>query len=141
MEKINCFIGKDRYLSNFWEAPVMYEGILYQSNEAAFQAAKTLDGDERQKMAGMNPSEAKRYGRRVRLRSDWEEVKTGIMKEICTDKFTRNPELAKKLLATDNACLEEGNNWGDRIWGTVNGVGENRLGKILMEVREELKDR
>lgn len=62
------------------------------------------------------------------------------MYEICKAKFTQNEDLKAKLLATGNDILEEGNTWGDRVWGTVNGVGENRLGKILMRVREELRN-
>lgn len=62
------------------------------------------------------------------------------MYEICKAKFTQNEDLKEKLLATGNNILEEGNTWGDRVWGTVNGVGENRLGKILMRVREELRN-
>ena len=87
----------------------------------------------------MDPSTAKREGRRVTLRPDWEEVKYQVMYEICCAKFTQNRELREILLATGDEYLEEGNTWGDRIWGTVNGQGNNWLGKILMQVREELK--
>lgn len=55
-------------------------------------------------------------------------------------KFTQNPNFADKLLATGDAHLEEGNTWGDRIWGTVNGSGANRLGIILMQIRAEIKE-
>ena len=67
-----------------------------------------------------------------------EEVKYDLMVDVCYAKFTQNEDLKEKLLATGDEYLEEGNNWGDRIWGTVNGEGENRLGKILMKVRDEL---
>lgn len=137
---INEFQGKYRFLSNFWLAPVQYDGLTYTNNEAAFQAAKTLNPTERAEFTTLGPSEAKKKGRRVTLRSDWEDVKTGIMKQICLDKFTRNQNLREALLATGNEHLEEGNTWGDRIWGTVNGYGENRLGKILMEVRDILRN-
>ena len=70
---------------------------------------------------------------------DWDAVKTTYMYEIVKAKFMQNAELRIKLLETGNEHLEEGNTWGDRIWGTVNGVGQNRLGKILMRVREELR--
>jgi predicted NAD-dependent protein-ADP-ribosyltransferase YbiA (DUF1768 family) len=56
-------------------------------------------------------------------------------------KFTYDAELRQKLLATGDAILEEGNDWGDRVWGVVDGVGKNRLGKILMKVRDELRNR
>lgn len=136
---INMFDGKYRFLSNFYNAPVMYEGQMYKNNEAAFQAAKVLDKDERKKFLNLDPSSAKRLGRHVELRADWEDVKTQVMKDIVLDKFTRNDDLKAKLLATGDEYLEEGNTWGDRIWGRVNGIGENRLGEILMETRKMLK--
>ncbi|MDE7478548.1 MAG: NADAR family protein, partial [Lachnospiraceae bacterium] len=76
---------------------------------------------------------------RVKLRHDWEKVKFDIMYEICKAKFSQNEELREKLIATGKVRLEEGNTWGDKIWGTVNGKGQNNLGKILMRVREELR--
>jgi ribA/ribD-fused uncharacterized protein len=88
----------------------------------------------------LNPSEAKKLGRRVNLRKDWEAVKVKIMEELVRAKFTQNPDLVDKLLATGDAHLEEGNTWGDRIWGTVNDSGANRLGIILMQIRAEIKE-
>ena len=80
-------------------------------------------------------------GGEVFLRPDWEEVKVGIMEEIVRAKFTQHPELAARLLATGDKVLVEGNHWGDTCWGvdTRTGQGENHLGKILMKVREELR--
>ena len=138
---INDFRGKYFFLSNFFESPVTYKGITYRNNEAAFQAQKVSKEDEQKIFSNLNPSEAKKKGRHVTLRKDvdWDSVKTTYMYEICLAKFSQNKELKNKLLATGDKHLEEGNTWGDRIWGTVNGVGENRLGKILMKVREELR--
>ena len=62
------------------------------------------------------------------------------MEDICRAKFTQNEELKKKLIDTGDATLIEGNTWNDTFWGVCNGVGENNLGKILMKIREELKD-
>ena len=73
------------------------------------------------------------------LRGDWEQVKFDVMERCVRYKFAHHPELRDKLLATGDAYLEEGNDWGDTIWGVSNGVGENRLGKILMKVRGELR--
>ena len=136
---INSFRENYYFLSNFYEAPVEWEGIKYLNNEAAFQSAKVF-GNERLKFANLNASEAKKLGRTVNLRKDWENVKIDIMKDIVRCKFIQNEDLAEKLLATGNEYLEEGNTWGDKIWGTVNGSGANNLGKILMEVREELRE-
>ena len=135
---INNFKGKYYFLSNFYEAPVTWNGLTYLNNEAAFQSAKTFY--DRERFTNLDPSSAKRLGRRVQLRDDWEDVKNDVMYEICKAKFSQNAELKKKLLETGNKHLEEGNSWGDKIWGTVNGVGENRLGKILMKIREELRN-
>lgn len=137
---INEFRGKYYFLSNFFEAPVIWDDITYRNNEAAFQSAKVLDKDIRQTFATLDPASAKRKGRNVQLRHDWEQVKYDIMYEICRAKFSQNEELKTKLLETEDQHLEEGNTWGDMIWGTVNGKGQNHLGKILMRVREELKN-
>lgn len=87
----------------------------------------------------LNPSEAKRLGRRVRLRSDWEQVKYDVMLDVVRAKFNQHPDLAQKLLATGDEELVEGNDWGDTYWGVCNGRGKNMLGKILMRVRAELR--
>lgn len=137
---IDSFRGEYFFLSNFCEVPVMYDGITYLNNEAAFQAQKTLNKEQRLDFATLNPSQAKKKGRSVSLRPDWEEIKINVMYEICKAKFIQNENLKRSLLNTGNAELIEGNNWGDKIWGQVNGIGENNLGKILMKIREELKD-
>ena len=135
---INKFRGKYYFLSNFYETPVTWNGLTYLNNEAAFQSAKTFS--DRECFTNLDPSSAKKLGRKVQLRSDWENVKDDVMYEICKAKFSQNTELKKRLLSTGNEQLEEGNTWGDKIWGTVNGIGENRLGKILMRIREELRN-
>jgi ribA/ribD-fused uncharacterized protein len=85
------------------------------------------------------PAEAKAAGRALKYREDWERVKFAVMEEVVRDKFTRHPDLAAKLLATGDAVLEEGNTRGDQTWGVYDSKGENRLGKILMNIREELR--
>lgn len=137
---IKEFRGDYYFLSNFYEAPVTWDGITYRNNEAAFQSAKLEDKMAREQFATLDPSSAKRLGRRVLLRSDWEQIKYNIMQEICMAKFTQNEDLREKLVATGDKYLEEGNTWGDKIWGTVNGQGQNMLGKILMGVRAKLRD-
>lgn len=139
---INNFKGNYYFLSNFYEAPVTYQGITYQNNEAAFQAQKCTTDKQKLEFANVNPSEAKHLGRKVNLRKDWEQIKRQYMYEIVRAKFDQNPELKNKLLKTGEVQLIEGNTWGDRIWGctkSANGewVGSNMLGNILMEIREE----
>ena len=138
---IDSFRGKYYFLSNFFPAEVTYNGLTYQNNEAAFQAQKTYSKEERIEFTTLEPRDAKRRGRRVRLRKEWEQVKDRIMEEIVRAKFSQNEELKEQLLATGDAQLVEGNRWNDRYWGVdiQSGVGENHLGKILMKVRSELR--
>ena len=135
---ISAFRGKYYFLSNFYAAPVVWDGVSYKNNEPAFQSAK-VGREYRQEFAELTASEAKKLGRKVPLRPDWENVKERIMYEICLAKFSQNEELKEKLLLTGECALEECNTWGDKVWGTVNGEGENKLGKILMKIREELR--
>ena len=137
---IREFKKEDYFLSNFYSDPVTWNGITYPNNEAAFQSAKVLDKSAREKFSTLDPSSAKKAGRHVKLRPDWEEIKYDVMYEVCLAKFSQNEELKTRLLATGDEYLEEGNTWGDKIWGTVNGEGQNYLGKILMKIREELKE-
>ena len=138
--EIKDFRGEYFFLSNFYNAPVQYDEITFLNNESAFQSMKCIDREERCSFAPLDPSAAKRKGRHVKLREDWENVKEQYMYDIVLAKFTQNSDLRAKLLATRDAYLEEGNTWGDREWGTVNGVGNNKLGKILMTVREVLRN-
>ena len=136
---INNFRGEYRFLSNFFPAPVTYRGLTYKNNEAAFQAQKDLS--RLKEFTQLDPSAAKRLGRRVRLRSDWEEVKLDIMEDIVRAKFTQNQDLAQKLLNTYPQQLVEGNNWNDTFWGVCRGKGNNALGLILMVIRNELQNK
>jgi ribA/ribD-fused uncharacterized protein len=140
MGKIDRFLGRYDFLSNFYICPVEYNGIEYHSAEAAFQAQKTLDPEQRKKFAHLNSSESKRLGRQVQLRRDWEEVKVDIMRDVLKSKFSHNI-LRRTLLNTGDEELIEGNSWGDRFWGVYNGIGENNLGKLLMEIREEMREK
>jgi hypothetical protein len=135
---INSFSGYYRFLSNFWISQIVYEGLTYRNSEAAYQASKTFDPTKKLWFLELEPGQAKRLGKNLPLRPDWEEVKDQVMYEICLAKFTQNPALGRLLRETGDEHLEEGNTWGDTTWGTVDGVGENRLGKILMQIRVEL---
>lgn len=139
MAVIVSFSGDNAFLSNFYPVMVEYEGIRYPTSEHAFQAAKTLSQAERRKIAGLpTPGQAKRAGQRVTLRPDWDEIRVDVMEDILRIKF-RDPDLRRKLLATKNKMLIEGNNWGDTFWGVCNGRGENNLGRLLTKVRRDIK--
>jgi len=141
VETIDSFEGEFRFLSNFYPSRIKFEDAVYESVEHAFQAAKTLDKAERAEVrAAPSPGKAKRLGRKVTLREDWETVKVPIMRTLVEEKFC-NHELMKKLSATGDAELIEGNTWQDVFWGVdINtGEGKNKLGLILMAVRADIR--
>ena len=144
--EISAFRGSHDFLSNFYAADVEFEGAEYPTIEHAFQAAKSLDFAQRRAIKNAkSASEAKRMGRKIKRREDWFDVSLEVMEALVRQKFTRYPELKSKLLETGDAILIEGNNWNDRFYGAVydtnrnEWMGENHLGKILMKVRDELK--
>lgn len=144
MNKIDKFDGKYSFLSNFYKCHIMYEGLHFSSTEAAFQAMKTLNDIERHKFENLSPSDAKKLGRHITLRPDWESVKDQIMLDILRIKFS-DPDLKEKLLSTGDSELIEGTTWHDNYWGNCScskckdKIGNNMLGKLLMQVREECR--
>ena len=137
---IDKFRGKYWFLSNFYESPIEDENITYPTVEHYFQAQKTLNREEKLKIAkATKPAKAKKIGRQVNLRKDWEDIKLQVMEKALRLKF-QNPDLRKKLIATGDEELIEGNPWGDRYWGVCNGSGKNKLGKLLMKIRKELQE-
>ena len=137
--QIKGFFLKYRFLSNFELGDVIHDGIKYPSSENAYQAAKSLDPEIRKQFVDISPSDSKKLGRKIEVREDWEEVKYGIMYKIVLDKFSRNYQLGDLLVETGDKYLEETNHWKDKIWGVCDGVGTNWLGKILMDVRTQIK--
>lgn len=139
MKTIDSFNGPNRFLSNFWSCCIAFDGHTYRTVEHAFQAAKTLDEDERRRIRNEHDAAgAKRLGKRVELREDWESIKVDVMRTLLRQKFGTDP-LRSRLLRTGKAKLVEGNWWGDKFWGVCDGKGENHLGLLLMEIREELR--
>lgn len=140
MTAITSFSGRHRFLSNFYPSVVRHEDLVFPTVEHAYQAAKTYDAERRQYILNCpSPADARHAGRTLPIRKDWETVKIDIMRSLLLIKF-QQPYLWECLLATGDADLVEGNTWGDRIWGQCPlGVGENRLGKLLVEIRLTLR--
>ncbi len=133
-------------------------GIDVPTSEHAYQAAKfsnnlvlhenicmarAIEGDDRVFADGLAAKElAHKYQEfGVIIVEDWEVAKRGIMLAIVKQKFEKNADLATKLLDTGDEVIVEGNDWGDRYWGVDpigSDNGENNLGKIIMQVRDEL---
>lgn len=141
---ISEFRGEFAFLSNFYACEVEFEGEVYPTVEHAFQAAKTENPEERARVrSAKTPKGAKMLGRRVTLRPGWDYQRVDVMKELVRKKF-HHPKMREKLLATGDEELVEGNTWHDRYWGRCicpkhDGDGLNWLGRILMRIREELR--
>lgn len=138
MKNIEEFQGEYRWLSNFWPCDVQYDGNTYKSTENAYQAAKCSEPTLRAIFMNCTPGEAKRAGRTMPLRQDWEQVKLSIMEDLLRQKFSQ-PEFRQKLKATGSLEIIEGNKWNDTFWGVCKGIGQNHLGKIIMKIRSELE--
>jgi ribA/ribD-fused uncharacterized protein len=137
-ESINNFSDEFHFLSNFYYCKVIYDGYEYPSSEHAYMCAKTNDPVWKDFIRNCRtPGQAKRAGRMVPLREDWETVKLEVMENILRAKFSV-PSMREMLLLTGDCELVEGNTWGDKFWGVCDGEGENHLGKLLMKIRAEL---
>lgn len=133
---------KDDYffLSNFYNCDIVYEGISYKSAEAAFQAQKCSDDNKKLEFSALSAGQAKKLGKEIELRKDWNDIRVDIMKSVVRTKFDQHPELQEQLVATGDRCLIEVNVWHDKFWGVSSGKGRNMLGRILMDLRKEYKE-
>ena len=138
MNCIDSFFGEFRFLSNFYPVVVLLDDVEYASVEHAYQAAKTFDHKERDRIrCASSPSRAKHLSYSLlNKRLDWHEVNVDVMRGLLEQKFSV-PELHDALIATKGLELIEGNSWGDEYWGICNGKGANMLGKLLMEIRDK----
>lgn len=131
-------------MSNFALSPIKVEGIIFQSVEHAYQWLKTKDPSFKDAiLASIRPGDAKRIGGEVNERPELQtpgffEKRIDIMRALLKAKFAPGSVMAGLLIKTYPRELVEGNWWGDVYWGVFNGHGENNLGKLLMEIREEL---
>lgn len=146
------FEGEHRFLSNFAPTPITINAknigaLVFPTGEHMFQALKYKamgvgiyphDAKDYVNLVISNPdpNHAKQMGRKVKINVDkWEAMKIDMMRQTVWEKFSQHSDLRERLLATGPAMLVEGNNWGDKFWGRVDGAGFNMLGCILMEVR------
>jgi ribA/ribD-fused uncharacterized protein len=152
MKDILRFVNEHEYLGNYdkkhpfqappygWGGPV----LTWKSNEHYFHAPKGGTLSFAITVAQTpTPAEAKKRGRAVTLRPDWDAIKLDVMLTGLRHKFDQNEDICQKLVATGKCLLMEGNNHGDDYWGCVwNAVdrkwdGDNWLGRLLALVREE----
>lgn len=143
--------NRHRFLSNFYVGEPLYVRELgdesYATGEHLFAALKASNVHDHARVRdAATPGEAKRLGRGVQLRDNWEQMKYDAMRLVLRVKFAVNRPEAELLLQTGDALLVEGTHWNDRVWGvdmrrdsTVVGLGRNWLGTLLMSRRAELR--
>lgn len=144
MKQIKFYKEKDKYgsFSNFSRHYIKLDGHVWPTTEHYFQAMKfksIIFHDEIRNMK--TPMEAALFGRdRTKpIRNDWEEIKDEVMKKALIAKFSQWQDLKDLLISTGNATLIE-HTKNDSYWGDGgNGSGKNKLGRLLMEIREEIK--
>jgi ribA/ribD-fused uncharacterized protein len=153
-EAITMFRGEYSFLSNFYilETPLPENAIFktrshplfyFASSEHAYVACKTDNEEIRRYIASLyKPGEVKRYGRSIDIVDNWDDIRQACMWDVLYAKFTFNPHLKEKLLATGERELVEGNWHGDKYWGVCmrTGEGSNHLGRMLMELRDYFRD-
>lgn len=150
-KQIPSFHGEWRWLSNMYKTKVVYSGKTFPSSEHAYVWAKMENSTTPSKMSyfefiALEPRKTKSFGRNLELNPYWDEIKEAVMRTVVFNKFFNNEEIAKKLLATGDEIIQEGNNWDDTFFGIIiygeNNVpvGDNRLGLILMDVRRHLRE-
>ena len=149
---IDKFEGRWRFLSNFHPCEVEHQGIIYPSVEAYYVAMKCNNeqmlngrhytiGDFREMIARLpNAAIAKSLGKKMQVRKDWDEKKLDFMLYGVREKF-KDPGLKELLLSTEEFSLVESNDWNDKFWGVCQGKGLNHLGRILMRVRKEIREK
>jgi len=140
---ISSFSGPYAFLSNFYPCKVTFEDCPFPTVENGYQAAKTENLIERVYFMNIEPAHAKRLGKKVVLRPDWEQIKEAVMFDLLRQKF-EEPQMCEKLRSTGGQSLIEGNWWHDNYWGSCRcpehkgRVGKNRLGFLLMKLRDTL---
>lgn len=131
--------------SNFAPCEVVYGEVTYPTLEHAYQAAKTMDPDWRQKILEVDtPGKAKRLGQKAPIQPDWDRIRVGVMDDLLRQKFAPGSDFRGKLDATGDDEIVEWNHWHDTTWGKCKcskcgSKGINILGKLLMDIRDGIQ--
>lgn len=128
------------WLSNFSPHGFELDGQWWHTVEHRFQGMKFTGRERREEVRlARSPTEAKRLGRRHGVRPNWDGLRDVVMLEALRAKFAAHEDLRRMLLETGDAILVE-DSPRDRYWGCgADGRGKNRLGALLMQVRDELR--
>lgn len=142
MHRIKFYEGEYYLLSNFSAHEVSFEGETYKTAEHAYQVAKFRDTVMRDKIRNAPSAYLAREWAQVKegRTEGFEERKVAIMNAIMKAKAEQHADVREKLVATGDTILEK-NHPLDAYWGTgADGAGENVMGKLWMEIREEMRD-
>lgn len=139
---IKEFQKEYRWLNNFAPVKITLDNIDYYSVEHAYMSAKS-DNIEWKKFCSDSENKAgdvKRKSKTLKVKDNWNEIKIQIMRECIKQKFNQEP-YKTKLLNTGTEYIQEGNMWNDKFWGVClkTNKGQNNLGKLIMEIRNQLK--
>jgi len=140
-KKIIKFYGRKHPLSNFYEAPFRIGSFIFPTVEHFYQAMKSEDMYERLDIIMADtPAEAKKLGRSIRsFREGWPSRRNAYMWKALKEKFSQNDKLKEYLLGTGDAFLVENSPYDD-YWGRGrNWDGKNRMGEMLMKLRDLLR--
>lgn len=145
MEPLFFFGGDNEFacFSNFYPSKITIDGTEWLTVEHYFQAMKSTSESDRENVrVASTPGQAKKLGRSLPLREDWEQVKTEIMLKGLRAKFKQHHPFRETLLKSGDRLIYEDSPY-DRVWGTgvlkSVGKGQNLLGQALMKVRAEFK--
>lgn len=143
MDKIKGFTKDYHFLSNYYNHTIKFDGLFYRNNIACFIAQMFEPNDTKKLFSKMLPGQAIRMAEMMRnpREKEWNDIKEDLMYKICYAKFSYATKLRDQLIDTGDAELINETKWDNKFWGTTNGIGENKLGKILMRIREELKEK
>ena len=143
MDKIKGFTKDYHFLSNYYNHTIKFDGLFYRNNIACFIAQMFESDDTKKLFSKMLPGQAIRMAEMMRnpREKEWDDIKEDLMYKICYAKFSYATKLRDQLIDTGDAELINETKWDNKFWGTTDGIGENRLGKILMRIREELKEK
>ncbi len=143
MKTIKTFDDEFFFLSNFYQSKFYYDGQMWKTVEHFYQAHKATNmGDLMTVANAETPSKAKKLGREIKCRDDWEEIKDKIMFTGLQYKFNCHTDLRDKLVDTSPMILIEGNKWHDNYWGVCSceqckdKEKLNKLGEMLMRIRD-----
>lgn len=140
IKQISEFSGEYRWLSNFAECRIILGNTTYSSVEHAYQSMKSDDPEWRKFCADPSNSAGtiKRKSRDVTIIPRWDDLKELVMYICLFQKYLQEPYLTA-LVETGDSLIIEGNTWGDTFWGVCDGKGQNRLGELIMKIRDKVK--